>query len=118
TPLRGNVTEADIQRLFKPENFEPTGATTEVPTGRPGLKILRDKFGVPHIYGQTRADTWYGAGYVTGQDRSLLLQLGRGPARAAVAEVPGIDAFSLVTSGRSFVPSAQAEALVTDEQRQ
>ena len=74
--LRGNVTEADIQRLFKPENFEPTGTTTEVPTGRPGLKILRDKFGVPHIYGQTRADTWYGAGYVTGQDRSLLLPSG------------------------------------------
>jgi acyl-homoserine lactone acylase PvdQ len=117
TPLRGNVTEADIKRLFKPENFTPTGATTEVQTGRPGLKILRDKFGVPHIYGQTRDDTWYGAGYVTGRDRALLLLLGRGAARAAVAEVPGIDAFSLVTSGRTFVPSAQAEALVTAQQQ-
>ena len=46
---------------------------------------------------------------------SLLLQLGRGPARVAVADVPGIDAFSLVTSGQTFVPSADAEALVTEQ---
>ena len=51
------MTEADIPKYFKPENFTPNGATTEVPTGRPGLKILRDGFGVPHIYGKTRADT-------------------------------------------------------------
>ena len=64
---------------------------------------------------QTRADVAFGAGWVTARDRMLLLQLGRGPARAAVADVPGIDAFSLVTSGQSFVPSAATEALVTDQ---
>ncbi len=31
--------------------------------------------------------------------------------------MPGIDAFSLVTSGQSFVPSAATEALVTDQQQ-
>ena len=67
----------------------------------------------PHIYGQTRYDTAFGAGWATARDRLLLLLLGRGPARAAVADVPGIDAFSLVTSGQSFVPSAATEALVT-----
>jgi acyl-homoserine lactone acylase PvdQ len=116
TPLRGDVTEADIRRLFKREDFHPNGATTEVATGRPGLRLVRDSFGVPHIYGDTREDVWFGAGYATGQDRALLLTLGRGPARAAVAEVPGVNAFGLVTSGRSFVPSAQAEALVTAQQ--
>ncbi len=104
TPLRGNVTEGDIPKFFKRENFTPNGATTEVQTGRPGLTLLRDSFGVPHIYGKTREDTWFGAGYATAQDRALLLVLGRGPARAAVAEVPGVNAFGLVTSGcaRSF----------------
>ncbi|MBA2630383.1 MAG: penicillin acylase family protein [Thermoleophilaceae bacterium] len=117
TPLRGNVSQDDIKRLFKPEDFTPTGTTTVVPTDRPGLTIVRDEFGVPHIDAKTREDLWYGAGVITGQDRWLLLLLGRGPARAAVAEVPGIDAFSLVTSGRSFVPSAQAEQLVTDQKQ-
>ena len=115
TPLRGNVTDADIENHFLPENFEPIGQTTEIDTGRPGLRLLYDEFGVAHVYGRTRDDVAFGAGWVTARDRLLLLQLGRGPARAAVADVPGIDAFSLVTSGQSFVPSAAAEALLTDQ---
>jgi acyl-homoserine lactone acylase PvdQ len=117
TPLRDNVTEADIDRLFLPEDFQPIGQTHEEQTGRPGLRLIYDSFGVPHIYGQSRADVAFGAGWATARDRRLLLQLGRGPARVAVADVPNLDAFSLVTSGQSFVPSAQAEALVT-KQRQ
>ena len=85
------------------------------PAGR-GCESCATSFGVPHIHGDTRADVWFGAGYVTAQDRSLLLTLGRGPARAAVAEVPGVNAFGLITSGRTFVPSEQSEALVTAQQ--
>jgi acyl-homoserine lactone acylase PvdQ len=113
TPLRGNVTENDIERLFLPENFEPIEPAHEEQTGRPGLRLIYDDFGIPHIYGKTREDVAFGAGWTTARDRSLLVQLGRGPARVAVADVPGIDAFSLVTSGQSFVPSPETEALVT-----
>lgn len=115
TPLRGNVTNTDIQNLFLPEDFQPIGQTQEIATGRPGLRLLYDEYGVAHVYGQTRYDVAFGAGWVTARDRLLLLQLGRGPARAAVADVPGINAFSLVTSGQSFVPSAATEALVTQQ---
>jgi acyl-homoserine lactone acylase PvdQ len=116
TPLRGNVTRADIDRLFLPENFQPVGPTREEPTGRPGLRIVYDDYGVPHIYGRTRYDLSFGAGWVTARDRGLLVQLGRGPARAAVADIPGINAFGLVTSGQSFTPSAEVEAQVTAQQ--
>lgn len=115
TPLRGNVTDEDIENLFLPENFEPIGETVEEVTGRPGTTILYDEWGVPHITGDTRADLAFGAGWVTARDRALLVGLGRGPARVAVADVPGINAFSLVTSGQSFVPSAATEQLVTDQ---
>jgi hypothetical protein len=117
TPLRDNVTEADINRFFLPEDFQPIGQTHQEQTGRPGLQLIYDSFGVPHIYGQTRADVAFGAGWATARDRGLLLQLGVGPARVAVADVPNLDAFSLVTSGQSFVPSAEAEALVTKQQQ-
>jgi acyl-homoserine lactone acylase PvdQ len=117
TPLRDNITNADIEHFFLPEDFLPIGQTREEQTGRPGLRLIYDSFGIPHIYGQTRADLAFGAGWVTARDRGLLLQLGRGPARAAVADIPNLDAFSLVTSGQSFVPSAATEALVT-KQRQ
>jgi acyl-homoserine lactone acylase PvdQ len=117
TPLRGDLTDADIDNLFLPEDFQPIGATREEPTPRPGVRIVYDEYGVPHVYGQTRADLAYGAGWVTARDRGLLLVLGRGPARAAVADIPGINAFGLVTSGQAFVPSAASEALL-DEQVQ
>jgi acyl-homoserine lactone acylase PvdQ len=115
TPLRGNVTDADIQRNYLPEDFQPIGTTQEIATGRPGLRLIYDEYGVPHIYGQTREDVAFGAGWVTARDRLLLLQFGRYPARVAVADVPNIDAFSLVTSLQTFVPSAETEALVSKQ---
>jgi acyl-homoserine lactone acylase PvdQ len=116
TPLRGNVTLGDIPRYFKPENFKPIGRTRTIATGRKGLKMVRDAYGVPHVRGRTTRDAYFGLGWAMVEDRSLLLALGRGPSRVAVADVPGLDAFSLVTSGRSFTPSQQAEALVTKQQ--
>jgi acyl-homoserine lactone acylase PvdQ len=117
TPLRGNVTKRDIRRLFLPQNFAPIGPVREEQTGRPGLRLIYDSYGIPHVYGRTRADLAFGAGWTTSRDRGLLVRLARGPARVAVADVPGIDAFSLVTSGQSFVPSAETEALVTHQRR-
>jgi acyl-homoserine lactone acylase PvdQ len=117
TPLRDNVTDVDIQQFFLPEDFQPIGQTHEEQTGRPGLRLIYDSYGIPHIYGQTRADVAFGSGWSTARDRGLLLQLGRGPARAAVADIPNVDAFSLVTSGQSFVPSAATEELVTKQQQ-
>lgn len=102
TPLRGNVSDADIARDFLPENFAPVGATHVEDTGHPGTTIVYDAYGVPHITGKSRADLAFGAGWVTARDRALLLQVGRGPARVALADVPGIDAFGLVTSGQSL----------------
>jgi len=115
SPLRDNITLADIDHFYLPEDFQPIAPTTEEMTGRPGLQILYDTYGIAHIYGQTRADVAFGAGWVTARDRGLLIQIGRGPARVAVCDVPNIDAFSLVTSIQSFTPSAAAEALVTQQ---
>lgn len=117
TPLRDSVDRSDINRLFLPENFKPIGATREEKTGRPGLRLIYDRFGIPHVYGKTRADVAFGAGWTTARDRGLLIQVGRGPARVAVADVPGIDAFGLVTSGQAFVASRETEAIVTRQRR-
>ena len=117
TPLRGRVTAADIDRFYLPEDFKPIGAVREEQTGRAGLRLVYDSYGVPHIYGTTRDDVSFGAGWVTARDRGLLIGLGRGAARVAVADVPGINAFGLVTSAQTFTPSAQAEALVTKQRK-
>ncbi|MCB0965456.1 MAG: penicillin acylase family protein [Ilumatobacter sp.] len=115
TPLRGDVTDADIESFYLPADFAPIGETTVEETGRDGLTIVYDEYGIPHITGETNDDVAFGAGWVAARDRALLIDLGRGAARVALADVPGIDAFSLVTSGQVFVPSEAAEQLVTDQ---
>ena len=60
------------------------------PAGR-GCACVYDSYGIPHVYGKTRADVAFGAGWTTARDRGLLLTVGRGPARVAVADVPGIE---------------------------
>jgi acyl-homoserine lactone acylase PvdQ len=113
TPLRRNVTAADLNKFYLPMDFKPIGETRVEPTPNPDVTITYDAYGIPHIKGKTRSAMEYGAGWVMARDRNLLFDLGRNPARAAVADIPGIDAFGLVTSATPFTPSAKTEALVT-----
>ncbi len=113
TPKQGNVTASDLTRYYKRETLGLGGAKA-VRTEHPekGVTIYRDAYDVPHIYGQSRAATEFGAGWATAEDRGLDLQLLRGPARIAALDVPGYDAFSIALSARQFVPSAQTEAFL------
>ena len=116
TPLRGAVTQRDLRRFFKPA---PLGLGADKPRKRErpraGVTIVRDSFGVAHVAGKTEVDVAFGAGWVTAADRGLLLQLIRGPARAAALDVPGLDPLALALSGRTFVPSADAEAFLSNQ---
>ncbi len=116
TPLFDNVTAQDIRRSFKPAPLgrAPTqGQKRERP--RPGLTIVRDRFGVAQVSGKTEVDVAYGSGWVTAADRGLLLQLIRGPARVSALDVPGLDPLALALSGKSFVSSAEAEAFLANQ---
>jgi hypothetical protein len=116
TPLQGNVTATDLKQYYKPETLGLGGAkAVRVERPRAGTTIYRDSFDVPHIYGKTRADTEFGAGWATAEDRGLDLQLLRGPARIAALDVPGYDAFSVALSARTFVPSAATEAVLAQQ---
>ena len=117
TPLRGAVKVSDLTRYFKPE---PLGLGREKvvrteDTGRPGLRLVRDRWGVPHVFGKTRADVEFGAGWATAEDRQLFMELLRGPGRIAALDVPGVNAFAVALSFRQFVPSAQTEAFLHDQ---
>jgi acyl-homoserine lactone acylase PvdQ len=117
TPLGGKVGPADLMRWFKPETLGLGGLkavrTEKLP--RTGVVIQRDKWDVPHVSGKTQADVEYGTGWATAEDRGLLLELIRGPARAAALDIPGIDPISLALSGKTFVPSPQTEAFLAKQ---
>src|SRR3954452_3424001 len=68
----------------KPEDV----ASTESP--KPGVTIVRDRqYGVPHIYGDTRADVAFGAGYAGAEDRLFLMDILRHTGRAQLSSFVG-----------------------------
>jgi acyl-homoserine lactone acylase PvdQ len=119
TPLFDRIGARDVARSFKPAWFGLRGAGPGrvERTPRRGVRIVRDRFGVAHVYGRTADDVAFGAGWATAKDRELLLQLIRGPGRIAALDVPGIDAFALLGSSRRFLPSAQTEAFLSQQFR-
>jgi len=115
-PLQGNVTAAALRRFFKPAPLGvPVTSSRRRERPRPGVTIVRDRFGVAHVTGRTENDVAFGAGWVTAADRGILLQLIRGPARVAALDVPGLDPISLALSGRSFEPSLETEAFLANQ---
>jgi len=113
TPLFDTVTDAALPIFFKKNVFglggeSPTSSFS--PPGHLGVVIERDSKGVAHITGATRADSMYGVGLVSIQDRVLLMEQLRGPSRLAAIDAPGIDPFQILGAGRTFTPSAQTEA--------
>jgi acyl-homoserine lactone acylase PvdQ len=115
TPRFGDVRRADLTRYFKPERFDVTGKVVRTERPRAGVRILRDRWGVPHVYARKRADLEFGAGYATAEDRYILMELLRGPGRLAALDVPGLNPFELATSGRQFVPTQATEDRVAEQ---
>ena len=115
TPLFDRVRAEDLRRCFKDASLGLVGKAARVLRPRAGLVIERDRWGVPHITGRTAADVAYGAGLVTVEDRGLLLELIRGPARAAAFDIPGINPTQLALSGSTLLPSAEGEALLAQQ---
>lgn len=56
------------------------------------VEILRDTWGVPHIFGQTDADTAYGLGFAHAEDDFLTIQQTALAARGDLATVYGLEA--------------------------
>jgi acyl-homoserine-lactone acylase len=62
-----------------------------VPSDRYDVRILRDSWGVPHIFGQTDADAAYGLAYAHAEDDFLTIQQSLVAARGWLARVYGAD---------------------------
>ena len=87
---------ADLGVFYKNTNFgQMPGGVASVTAPRPGVQIFRDKrFSMAHIYGDTRADLMFGAGYATAQERLFFMDAIRHTAEGRLAELTGPGAAS------------------------
>src|SRR3954447_18600235 len=81
----------DQQSLFEQFKFKP--ATFDLPGDvshpKAGVKIVRDKYGVPAITGDTMNNAWWGAGYAIAQDRLFQIEIFRRAAEGKLSEILG-----------------------------
>ena len=124
TPLRGNVTMANLQSgdYFKSEafvpiqnNVTPAGYKCGHPPAKAGIWICNDSKKVPHVYVSSRADGAWTMGFLAARDRGLLISFGRGPGYVSALSVPGVSAFGLIQQARGFAPSTAAKAFMTKQ---
>ena len=85
------LSAADLDRYFKDASFGVKPEDVErTYSPRSDVTIVRDRgFGVPHIYGQTRAGAMFGAGYVAAEDRLFFIDILRHVGRAQLSSFAG-----------------------------
>jgi len=105
------LTESQIPSFYKDATFGvKAGEVESTIEPRPGVTIVRDSaYGVPHIYGTTRADTMFGAGYAGAQDRLFLMDVLRHTGRAELASFLGGSNAEADASQWGFAPYTEAD---------
>jgi acyl-homoserine lactone acylase PvdQ len=105
------LTEDQIPNYFKDATFGvPAGQVESTIEPRPGATIVRDSaYGVPHIYGDTRSDTMFGAGYAGAADRLFLMDVLRHTGRAELAAFLGGANAEADAAQWQFAPYTEAD---------
>ena len=91
TTAAPNIQPSQIDDFFKDATFGvPAGNVASTQSPEPGVTIVRDRtFGVPHIYGDTRAALMFGIGWATAEDRLFFIDALRHAGRGQLAQFAG-----------------------------
>ena len=80
---------SNLERFFKDSRFGVKGREERRYSPRSDVTIVRDSFGVPHIYGTTRDGAMFGVGYAAAEDRLFLMDALRHVGRAQLSSFAG-----------------------------
>ena len=88
--------QSDLNTYYKVTKFgSMPGGTEVVESPRPGLHIYRDgAYDMAHIYGDTRRNVMFGAGYASAEERLLMMHAIRRTAKGTLAGLVGPSAAS------------------------
>ena len=91
TTAAPNIQESQLGQFYKDATFGvPAGDVAGSESPEPGVTIVRDaSFGVPHIYGDTRAELMFGIGYATAEDRLFFIDVLRHAGDGTLAQFAG-----------------------------
>ena len=90
-PHAATLAPLDLNRFYKDTDFGSIpGGVGSVENPRPGVQIYRDhQYGMAHVYGATRDDVMWGAGYAQAEERLFLMDAVRRTAEGTLAGLLG-----------------------------
>jgi penicillin amidase len=109
TPLIAQPKSADLAMQSKAVLPQIDGTIT-VPGVKEPVEVLRDKWGVPHIYAKNSDDLFFAQGFVAAQDRLFQIDLWRRIGQGEMSEVIGQDAVESDTFARSILYRGDMDA--------
>jgi len=88
------LTDAQIPQYFTDATFGVKAGNVDAPRtvsfSNPPVTIIRDtRFGIPHVYGNTRVGVMFGAGYAAAQDRLFFMDVLRHTGRSELSSFAG-----------------------------
>jgi acyl-homoserine lactone acylase PvdQ len=108
---------ADLEKYFKDSSFGvKAGHVERTYSPRDDVTIQRDSdFGVPHVYGQTRAGAMFGLGYATAEDRLFFIDVLRHLGRAQLTSFAGGAAGNRAFDEMQWANAPYTEKDMTDQ---
>jgi penicillin amidase len=88
TDVIGSTARAGLTWLSR-RSLPQTSGTLTLPGLHDKIEIIRDRWGIPHIYASNRHDLFYAQGFVHAQDRLWQMELNRRTAQGRLSELFG-----------------------------
>ena len=95
--------------LYLRRSLPPSGGRLTIEGLAAPVEVIRDRWGVAHVYAQHEADLFAAQGYVQAQDRLWQMELYRRAARGTLSEVIGPQALSSDRLARTLGFGRQAD---------
>ncbi len=83
--------ETATPAVSPPAALTPAPTTLTLPNLRAPVEIIRDRWGINHIYAETEYDLFFAQGYAAARDRLFQFEVWRAQATGTVAEMLGPD---------------------------
>lgn len=88
--------------LYLRSGVQPQSGEVRVQGLAGAIEIVRDEYGVPHVWAEAERDLWFALGFLHGQDRAVQLELVRLLGQGRLAEAVGPRALPIDRLGRAL----------------
>ena len=101
-PVAAQSSASSFSQLAK-QSLSPIEGTLRTPGLKAPVEVLRDRWGVPHIYAQNMDDLFFAQGYVQAQDRLWQMEMWRRIGDGTLSEVLGPSAVARDRQARQLM---------------